>query len=158
VDFHAKRKAFYVIGEKMKTNDTYQTFKAKKSESNGRWSSTCSLEKIEGETDNVNGQNGESGKTNDETKAETTSNQNTAATNPSNQDTTTTNQSNQNTATRNRSNSNQKEMSISMPLLLCILVAIVACLVALLVNPEAQLTVRTYIQGLTSYQNGKVPT
>lgn len=45
VDFHSKRKAFFALAEKRKTNDTYQTFKAAVRDGD-MYSSNASLEKV----------------------------------------------------------------------------------------------------------------
>ena len=133
VDFHAKRKAFYAIGEKMKTNDTFQTFKAKKEEVR-RVSSTCSLEKTEGDNDR---------KDSEEAASHVTQNQN------SGEDKTV-------ETVVSSTNSEQKGLSICVPLLLCVIVGLMACVVACLVEPGAAQKLRTFIEGLNLYQNGKI--
>ncbi|KAL5247458.1 hypothetical protein ACHWQZ_G019364 [Mnemiopsis leidyi] len=136
IDFHSKRKAFYAIGEKMKTNDTFQTFKAKKE--SHKASSTCSLERT-----GVENETSESAVTGETETDHVTEKQSRAATPDRPTDTQT---------------NSDKGRSVLVPLLICLLIAVIACLVACVLDPEATTRMRTVLGSFGSSRNSKVPT
>ncbi|XP_063693297.1 uncharacterized protein LOC134825091 isoform X2 [Bolinopsis microptera] len=174
VDFHAKRKAFYAIGEKMKTNDTFQTFKAR------RVSTITPLEKTDcvsdtNQEDRSDGCNHGTEPSNHETEPSN------HGTEPSNHETEPSNHetepSNHGTEVDDKSDGSnygtkadeitaipdQREVpktnSIFLPILLCIIVAVVACLVVIVVNPDVEKELRTLVEGFVFPQkNGKTAT
>ena len=144
IDFHSKRKAFYAIGEKMKTNDTFQTFKAKKESLKA--SSTCSLDKTEGEQDQEQKESSERAEkevTEVDHVTETQSRDQSRATTPN--------------RTIEIQTKSDKGRSVFVTLLICVLIAVIACLVACILDPEATTKVRTVFGNFDPSQNRKVP-
>ena len=142
----------------MKTNDTFQTFKARRVST-----ITAPLEKVGGVSD-----------TDQNEMSDDKSDRSNHGTEPSNHGTEPSNHGSEVDDKSDGSNHgtevdeitampDQREItktnSLFLPLLLCIIVAVVACLVVVMVNPDVEQELRTLVEGFVFLQkNGKTAT